>query len=553
MKRVGLVVVGVSVVLVASGCGNSAGGDSSSSAAGSTKPSALASSSAASSAAAGAITSYQKAQPAVIQINAEGEYRDVGMAEGQQGAWSGSGFIIDPSGLAVTNAHVAEGAATLKVFVGGSKEPINAKILGISECDDLAVIDLNGDGYPYLVWHKGPVDVTTKVWAAGFPLGDPQYTVTDGTVAKNNADGQREWASLDYVLESTANIQHGNSGGPLLAEDGSVVGINYAGGAADATAAAQFWAIPAALAQPIVDQLKTGKDVDSIGVNGTAFYDDKSSLGGIWVSGVRSGSPAGEAGLQAGDVITKLEGRDAVTNADVDTSGGQARVTKAGYCNVLKTQGTDRPIKLQVFRPSTGEVLEGEVNNPDKPLKAISALNNTSGGQDGTTATPSDSASPASDVTYSNVSDDTGAISVDIPSVWDQVSTKKGDGFGQITATGDAQGFSDGTAPGVEFYVFDGDLKKSDLKSTMKKLEEDQTIGALIATCKDSEAGKVQDGDGYSYLGNSYWNCKGSDESYYLSIRTYPDKGKFVILDAQFTSDADVEMVNRSLASLVVN
>jgi len=549
----GMTVVSISAVLLMGACSSGGGGDASSSAASagaSAKPSAAASGS---PAAAGAISSYQKAQPAVVQIAAEGEYRDVGMAEGQQGAWMGSGFIIDPSGLAVTNAHVAEGAATLKVYVGGSKEPINAKILGISECDDLAVIDLAGDGFPFLVWHKGPVDVTTKVWAAGFPLGDPQYTVTDGTVAKNNADGQREWASLDYVLESTANIQHGNSGGPLLAEDGSVVGINYAGGAADATAAAQFWAIPAALAQPIVDELKTGKDVDSIGVNGTAFYDDKSSLGGIWVSGVRSGSPAGEAGLQAGDVITKLEGRDAVSDADVDTSGGLARVTKAGYCNVLKTQGTEHPIKIQVFRSGTGEVLEGEVNNADKPLKAISALNNTSGGQDGSSASPSDSAAPASDVTYSNVSDDTGAISVDVPSAWDQVNTAKGDGFGQITATGDAQGFSDGTAAGVEFYAFDGDLKKSDLKSTMKKLEEDKTIGALIATCKDSEAGKVQTGEGYSYVGNSYWNCKGSDESYYLSIRTYPDKSKFVILDAQFTTDADVEMVNRSLASLVVN
>ncbi|MEI6362463.1 MAG: S1C family serine protease [Actinomycetes bacterium] len=548
-----MTVVSISAVLLMGACSSGGGGDASSSAASagaSAKPSAAASGS---PAAAGAISSYQKAQPAVVQIAAEGEYRDVGMAEGQQGAWMGSGFIIDPSGLAVTNAHVAEGAATLKVYVGGSKEPINAKILGISECDDLAVIDLAGDGFPFLVWHKGPVDVTTKVWAAGFPLGDPQYTVTDGTVAKNNADGQREWASLDYVLESTANIQHGNSGGPLLAEDGSVVGINYAGGAADATAAAQFWAIPAALAQPIVDELKTGKDVDSIGVNGTAFYDDKSSLGGIWVSGVRSGSPAGEAGLQAGDVITKLEGRDAVSDADVDTSGGLARVTKAGYCNVLKTQGTEHPIKIQVFRSGTGEVLEGEVNNADKPLKAISALNNTSGGQDGSSASPSDSAAPASDVTYSNVSDDTGAISVDVPSAWDQVNTAKGDGFGQITATGDAQGFSDGTAAGVEFYAFDGDLKKSDLKSTMKKLEEDKTIGALIATCKDSEAGKVQTGEGYSYVGNSYWNCKGSDESYYLSIRTYPDKSKFVILDAQFTTDADVEMVNRSLASLVVN
>jgi serine protease Do len=542
MGKSQIVVASAFVMLVASACGGGGGSDaSSSSAAGSVAASASAP---ASAAAAGLVTSYQSAQPAVIQIAAEGEYRDVGMADGQQGAWMGSGFIIDPSGLAVTNAHVAEGAATLKVYVGGDKDPINAKILGISECDDLAVIDLEGDGYSYVKWHQGAVPVTTKVWAAGFPLGDPQYTVTDGTVAKNNADGQREWASLDYVLESTAAIQHGNSGGPLLTEDGTVVGINYAGAAADATAAAQFWAIPAALAEPVVNELKSGKDSDSIGVNGTAFYDDQNALGGIWVSGVRSGSPASEAGLQPGDVITKLEGRDAVTDSDVDTSGGLPRVTKAGYCNVLKTQGSDRPIKLQVFRPSTGEVLEGEVNNPAKTLAAISALSNTTTG----TSSAAPSSAATGDVTYSTLTDDSGTISAEVPDVWSETSTSGS----ELVATADSQGFSDGTATGIDFYVMDGAFASKELKTAIKKIEADEGIAKILATCQDSEAGKVTDGEGYTYLGDSYWSCQGSDVSYYLSIRSYPDQDKSVIILGQFTTDQDVEFVNRSLASLTV-
>jgi serine protease Do len=232
MSKVKVVAASAFVLLVVSACGGGGGGDSasSSSAKASSAASAASASASGSAAAGGAVTSYHDAQGAVIQIKAEGEYRDVGMSEGSQGAWSGSGFIIDPSGIAVTNAHVAEGAATMKVYVGGSTDPINAQILGVSECNDLAVIDLQGDGFPYLKWHQGPVDVTTDVWAAGFPLGDPQYTVTDGTVAKNNASGDTSWASLDYTLESTASIQPGNSGGPLLLEDGSVVGINYSGG-----------------------------------------------------------------------------------------------------------------------------------------------------------------------------------------------------------------------------------------------------------------------------------------------------------------------------------
>jgi len=495
--------------------------------------------------AAGAISSYTSAQPAVVQIVAEGEFRDVGMAEGQQGSWSGSGFVIDPSGLAVTNAHVAEGAATMKVYVGGAKDAVTARILGIDECSDLAVIDLEGDGYPYLAWHAGPVPVTTKVWAAGFPLGDPQYTVTDGSIAKNNADGQREWASLEYAYESTANIQHGNSGGPLLAEDGTVVGINYAGGSVSNTD--QFWAIPAQLAQPVVDVLKTGKDQNSLGINGEAFYDESSDLAGIWVSGVRSGSPASEAGIQPGDIITKLEGRNAVADSDVDTSGGAARVTKAGYCNVIKTQGADRPIKIQVFRPATSEVLEGEVNNADRPLAPISTLSSGSGSQTGSgTSTPSET-------TFTTVDDDTGVMSVDVPSIWADVNTAPGDGFGRITASADMAEFNDGQAPGVEYWVIDGALADdAEITSTMEDVISSDAFSAVISTCQDSDAGTVTEGDGYTFLGNQYWSCKDSDMSYYVSVRNYPDQNRWVLLDAQFTSDQDVELVNRSLASLTI-
>jgi hypothetical protein len=113
--------------------------------------------------------------------------------------------------------------------------------------------------------------------------------------------------------------------------------------------------------------------------------------------------------------------------------------------------------------------------------------------------------------------------------------------------------FNTGQAPGIEYWVFDGALADdAEIQATMDEVVSSEDFGAVINTCGDSEAGTVSEGDGYSYVGNSYWSCKGSDLSYYLSIRNYPAQDKWVLLDAQFTTDQDVEFVNRSLASLLV-
>ena len=102
------------------------------------------------------ITGFGDVQPAVVQIVAQGTFRDpeVGFADG---SGLGSGFIISPDGLAVTNNHVVAGAATLEVYIGGDlDESYNATILGVSECNDLALIDINGpDDLPYLEWFDG--------------------------------------------------------------------------------------------------------------------------------------------------------------------------------------------------------------------------------------------------------------------------------------------------------------------------------------------------------------------------------------------------------------
>ncbi|MGE5377249.1 MAG: S1C family serine protease, partial [Bacteroidota bacterium] len=176
----------------------------------------------------GSINSVDQVKDATIQIEAQGTFEDPQFGLQLNSAGRGSGFIIDPSGLAVTNNHVVAGAALVKVWLGGETNPRNAKVLGLSECSDLAVIQIeDGGNYPSLSWYQGDVKPGLEVYAAGFPLGEPEYNLTKGIISKANANGDTDWASVKHVLGHDATINPGNSGGPLVTTDGQVVGVNY--------------------------------------------------------------------------------------------------------------------------------------------------------------------------------------------------------------------------------------------------------------------------------------------------------------------------------------
>ena len=228
----------------------------------------------------------------------------------------------------MTNNHVVTGAATLEVFVGGdTDEPRNAKVLGVSECSDLAVIDIDGDGYPFLelatTARPTPASTSSPPASRSATRSTPS---PEGIVSKAEANGETNWASVDSVIEHDATINPGNSGGPLVTEDGQVVGVNYAGDAETD----QYFAISPPTASDVVDQLRDGEDVDSLGINGQAVRRRGGQLAGVWVAAVESGSPAADVGLEGGDVITKLEGLSLATDG-----------TMADYCDVLRTRGDD--------------------------------------------------------------------------------------------------------------------------------------------------------------------------------------------------------------------
>jgi serine protease Do len=292
------------------------------------------------------VSGREDIQSATVRIEAEGTFIDPQVGQ-QTVAGSGSGFIIDPSGIAVTNNHVVTGSALLRVYIGGKDEARNAKVLGVSECSDLAVIDIDGGGYPYFKWHNGEINTGLEVYAAGFPLGDPEFTLTRGIVSKAEADGDTEWASIDSVIEHDATINEGNSGGPLVDNNGKVVGVNYRG-LSDTN---QYYAISPEEALKIIPQLRNGQDVTSIGVNGKAVVSEDKTISGVWVSSVESGSPADEAGVRPGDIITRLEG------LPLGADG-----TMSDYCDILRSRERSATMTIEVLRFETGEVLKGELN-----------------------------------------------------------------------------------------------------------------------------------------------------------------------------------------------
>ena len=338
------------------------------------------------------ISNLTDVQNAVIQIESDGTFVDPQVGLVVNGAGRGSGFIIDPSGIAVTNNHVVTGAALLKVWVGGVQH--NARILGVSECSDLAVIKVEGGPYSYLNWYNGQVKTGLEVYAAGYPLGEPQFSLTKGIISKEKADGQTSWASLDYTLGHDATINPGNSGGPLLTGDGQVVGINYA----SLSSANQYFAIDAKTAEPVIEQLKKEQDVDSIGINGTAVQSSDGKLTGIWVSSVKSGSPADKAGIKGGDILYQME------NLVLATDG-----TMKDYCSILRTHKPSDTLSISVIRYASGEVLEGQLNG--RELAVTGNFNNGGASSGGATQPPSSGSTTV-------FTDQNNYYQIDVPSDW---------------------------------------------------------------------------------------------------------------------------------------
>jgi serine protease Do len=227
----------------------------------------------------------------------------------------GSGFVIDPSGLIVTNYHVVENAFEITVtFSDGSRR--TGTTLSASRLADLALVKVETD-HPLPAAHWGNSDllqVGDQVLAAGNPFG-VGLSVTAGIVSGLNRDIQN--SPYDDLIQTDAPINHGNSGGPLFDMQGNVVGVNSAIISPTAGSVGLGFAVPASSAEFVINRLRTYGWVRPswIGVKLQQVTPDiGEALGaakpqGSIVAWVLPVGPAKKAGLEVGDVVLRYDGR----------------------------------------------------------------------------------------------------------------------------------------------------------------------------------------------------------------------------------------------------
>lgn len=241
----------------------------------------------------------------------------------------GSGFIIDRSGIILTNAHVIDGADRVTVTLKDGRV-LEGKVQGEDTVSDLAVVKVEGGDLPVApLGDSDQVQVGDWAIAVGNPLG-LDNTVTLGivsTLKRSSAQVGIPDKRLDFI-QTDAAINPGNSGGPLLNDRGEVIGINTA---IRADAMGIGFAIPINKAKSIKDQLARGEKIAHpyLGVQMTTLTPELAEqnnsdpnsafmvpeINGVIVVKVLPNTPAATAGMRRGDVITQIDGQ-AVTSAD---------------------------------------------------------------------------------------------------------------------------------------------------------------------------------------------------------------------------------------------
>lgn len=289
----------------------------------------------------------------------------------------GSGFILSPDGYVMTNAHVVEGADEVMVTLTDKRE-FKAKIIGYDKRSDVAVVKIEASGLPAVkIGEVGRVRVGEWVMAIGSPFG-LENTVTAGIVSAKQRD------TGDYLpfIQTDVAINPGNSGGPLINMRGEVIGINSQIYSRSGGFMGISFSIPIDEAIRVSDQLRaTGKVTRGrIGVQiGNVTKDVAESLGmakpqGALVTGVEAGAPADKAGIEAGDVITRFDGKPVDRISDLPRMVGNTKPGTRSTITVFRRgQTKDLSVTVAEIEPEEGETTAAPGPAETKPKASPAA------------------------------------------------------------------------------------------------------------------------------------------------------------------------------------
>ena len=311
----------------------------------------------------------------------QGDPDDQGGAGGAMA--SGSGFFISPDGYIVTNNHVVDNAKTIKVVLPGKDQrELTATVVGRDEGTDLAVIKVDGKGYPYVNFENSARPrVGDWVIAVGNPFG-LGGTATAGIISAYGRDIGEKF--VDYI-QIDAPINRGNSGGPTFDVYGRVIGINTAIFSPSGGSVGIGFAIPADVADNITKQLIAGGKITR-GYLGATIQDvspeiaesfGKPDLKGALVDELAPGGPAAKAGLQAGDVVLSVNGTivrsatELTRQVAASHSGDVLRlgVLRGGQGLTIAVRSGVRPSEADLLK-AQGQGDQDDGSTPQKPPAA---------------------------------------------------------------------------------------------------------------------------------------------------------------------------------------
>jgi serine protease Do len=298
--------------------------------------------------------------------------------EEEQPRGVGSGFILTADGYIMTNAHVVDGADEVLVTLTDDRE-FKARIVGADKRSDVAVVKIEATGLPAVkVGDVNRLKVGEWVMAIGSPFG-LKNTVTAGIVSAKQRD------TGDYLpfIQTDVAINPGNSGGPLINMRGEVVGINSQIYSRSGGFMGISFAIPMDEAIRVSDQLRTSGRVSRgrIGVQiDQVTKDVAESIGmgkptGALVRGVETGSPADKAGVEAGDVIVRFDGKAIDRHSDLPRLVGSIKPGSRSTLTVFRRGATkDLTILIGEIEPDTVAQKAPERDEKPKASAAGQAL-----------------------------------------------------------------------------------------------------------------------------------------------------------------------------------